>query len=175
MENTSIEEKKNNRGKQRLGGFSHWHGIRICACLLGCYFAKIDIVTVGFHQRWRSPNFINWGVFWANYGKSPNLSKIGCFLSKMVYWWVGNCAKKNWYREIQIFEVRHAGTPMYNFGKSTPSRAKIKAEQRLRENLEGKLNQRMHHHHHHFTQKMEHTSIERKRREATEESRDHRD
>ena len=36
---------------------------------------------------------------------APNLYKIGCFLSKMV--WVGNCAKI-WYWESQICEVRQA-------------------------------------------------------------------
>ena len=31
------------------------------------------------------------GVFWANYGKkTPNLSKIWCLCTKLVYWWVGN-------------------------------------------------------------------------------------
>ena len=47
------------------GGFSHWHGIRICACLLGHFFAKFGIAIGGggFHQRRRSPNYINWVYF----------------------------------------------------------------------------------------------------------------
>ena len=45
------------------GGFSHWHGIRICACLLGHFFAKFGIEIGGFHQRRRSPNYINWVYF----------------------------------------------------------------------------------------------------------------
>ena len=42
-----------------------------------------------------------------SYEKHPVCSKLGAFLSKMVYWWVWNRAK-NWYRESQIFEVRQA-------------------------------------------------------------------
>ena len=30
------------------GGFSHGHGIRICACLLGHFFAKFGIAIGGF-------------------------------------------------------------------------------------------------------------------------------
>ena len=45
------------------GGFSHWHGIRICACLLGHFFTKFGIAIGGFHQRRRSPNYINWVYF----------------------------------------------------------------------------------------------------------------
>ena len=45
------------------GGFSHWHGLRICACLLGHLFAKFGIAIGGFHQRRRSPNYINWVYF----------------------------------------------------------------------------------------------------------------
>ena len=45
------------------GGFSHWHGIRICACLLGHFFAKFGIAMGWFHQRRRSPNYINWVYF----------------------------------------------------------------------------------------------------------------
>ena len=37
----------------------------------------------GFHQRQRNPNHINWVYFGQIIVKSP-------FLSKMVYWWVGN-------------------------------------------------------------------------------------
>ena len=48
----------------RPGGFSHWHGIHICACLLRHFFTKFGIaIWVGFHQRRRSPNYINWVYF----------------------------------------------------------------------------------------------------------------
>ena len=33
------------------GGFSHWHGIRICACLLGRFFAKYGIAIAGVFIR----------------------------------------------------------------------------------------------------------------------------
>ena len=90
------------------GGFSHWHGIRICACLLGHFFAKFGIAIGGFSSETKEPKLHKLGVFWANYCKKhPIWSKLGAFLSKMVYWWVGNLAK-NWYRDSQIFEVRQA-------------------------------------------------------------------
>ena len=89
------------------GGFSHWHGIRICACLLGHFFVKFGIAIGGFSSETKEPKLLKLGVFWANYCKKhPIWSKLGAFLSKMVYWWVGNLAK-NWYRDSQIFEVRH--------------------------------------------------------------------
>ena len=31
------------------GGYSHWHGIRLCACLLGPFFADFGIPIGGFH------------------------------------------------------------------------------------------------------------------------------
>ena len=90
------------------GGFSHWHGIRICACLLGQLFAKFGIAIGGFSSEKKEPKLHKLGVFWANYCKKhPIWSKLGAFLLKMVYWWVGNLAK-NWYRDSQIFEVRQA-------------------------------------------------------------------
>ena len=90
------------------GGFSHWHGIRICACLLGHFFAKFGIAIGGFSSETKEPKLHKLGVFWANYCKKhPIWSKLGTFLSKMVYWWMGNLAK-NWYRDSQIFEVRQA-------------------------------------------------------------------
>ena len=90
------------------GGFSHWHGIRICACLLGHLFAKFGIAIGGFSSETKEPKLHKLGVFWANYCKKhPIWSKLGAFLPKMVYWWVGNLAK-NWYRDSQIFEVRQA-------------------------------------------------------------------
>ena len=88
------------------GGFSHWHGIRICACLLGHFFKKFGIAIGGFSSDTKEPKLHKLGVFWANYCKKhPIWSKLGAFLSKMVYWWVENLAK-NWYRDSQIFEVR---------------------------------------------------------------------
>ena len=90
------------------GGFSHWHGIRTCACLLGHLFAKFGIAIGGFSSATKEPKLHKLGVFWASYCKKhPIWSKLGAFLSKMVYWWVGNLAK-NWYRDSQIFEVRQA-------------------------------------------------------------------
>ena len=90
------------------GEFSHWHGIRICACLLGYFFAKFGIAIGGFSSETKEPKLHKLGVFWANYCKKhPIWSKLGAFLSKMVYWWVGNLSK-NWYRDSQIFEVRQA-------------------------------------------------------------------
>ena len=92
----------------RGGGFSHWHGIRICACLLGHFFAKFGIAIGEFSSETKEPKLHKLGVFWANYCKKhPIWSKLGAFLSKMVYWWVGNLAK-DWYRDSQIFEVRQA-------------------------------------------------------------------
>ena len=90
------------------GGFSHWHGIRICACLLRHFFAKFGIAIGGFSSETKEPKLHKLGVFWANCCKKhPIWSKLGAFLSKMVYRWVGNLAK-NWYRDSQIFEVRQA-------------------------------------------------------------------
>ena len=90
------------------GGFSRWHGIRICACLLGHFFAKFGIAIRGFSSETKKPKLHKLGVFWANYCKKhPIWSKFCAFLSKMVYWWVGNLAK-NWYRDSQIFAVRQA-------------------------------------------------------------------
>ena len=37
--------------------------IHICACLLGHFFTKFGIAIGGFHQRRRSPNYINWVYF----------------------------------------------------------------------------------------------------------------
>ena len=108
------------RGNQNApGGFSHWHGIRICACRLGHFFAKFGIAIGGFSTETKEPKLHKLGVFWANYCKKhPIWSKLGAFLSKMVYWWVGNLAK-NWYRDSQIFEVRQAH-PRTILVKETP-------------------------------------------------------
>ena len=62
----------------------------------------------GFSSETKEPKLHKLGVFGANYCKKhPIWSTLGAFLSKMVYWWVGNLAK-NWYRDSQIFEVRQA-------------------------------------------------------------------
>ena len=67
-----------------------------------------EIAIGGFSSETKEPKLHQLGVFWANYCKKhPIWSKLGAFLSKMVYWWVGNLAK-NWYRDSQIFEVRQA-------------------------------------------------------------------
>ena len=78
-------------------------------CLpFGALFAKFGIAIGGFSSETKEPKLHKLGVFWANYCKKhPIWSKLGAFLSKMVYWWVGNLAK-NWYRDSQIFEVRQA-------------------------------------------------------------------
>ena len=103
-----LEEDSEEESRPGGGGFSHWHGIRICACLLGHFFAKFGIAIGGFSSETKEPKLHKLGVFWANYCKKhPIWSKLGAFLSKMVYWWVGNLAK-NWYRDSQIFEVRQA-------------------------------------------------------------------
>ena len=61
------------------GGFSHWHGIRICACLLGHFFAKSGIaIGGGFSSETKEPKLHKLGVFWANYCKKhPIWSKLG--------------------------------------------------------------------------------------------------
>ena len=85
---------KSQEGGIRLRVFSHWHGIHTCACLLGRFFTKLGIAIGGVSSETREPKFYKLDVFWANYcKKTPNLVKIGCFLSKMVYWWVGTWAK----------------------------------------------------------------------------------
>ena len=48
----------------------------------------------GFSSETKEPKLHKVGVFWANYcEKHPIWSKLGAFLSKLVYWWVGNWAK----------------------------------------------------------------------------------
>ena len=80
----------------------------ICVCPLGYSFVKFGIAIRGFSSETKEPKVHKLGVFGANYCKKhPILTKLGAFLLKMVYWWVGNWGK-NWYRESQIFEVRQA-------------------------------------------------------------------
>ena len=65
-------------------------------------WAKFDIAIGGFSSEIKEPKLHKLGVFWANYGeKHPIWPELGAFLSKMIYWWVGNCAK-NWYSVRQI-------------------------------------------------------------------------
>ena len=79
----------------------------------------------GFSSGTKEPKLHKLGVFWANYCKRhPIWSKLGAFLSKMVYWWVGNQAK-TWYRESQVFEVRQAH-PRTILVKVTPPFSNLK-------------------------------------------------
>ena len=65
------------------GGFSHWHGIRICACLLGHFFTKFGIAIGGFSSETKEPKLHKLGVFWANYCKRhPIWSKWVLFFRK---------------------------------------------------------------------------------------------
>ena len=67
-------------------------------------FLEIWYSDLEFSSETKEPKLHNLGVFGGNYCKKhPNYSKLGAFLSKMVYQWVGN-----WYRESQIFEVPQA-------------------------------------------------------------------
>ena len=59
---------------------------------LGTFSRNFGIAIGGFHQRRRSPNYINWVYFGQIIVKSTIWSKLDSFLSKMVYWWVGNCS-----------------------------------------------------------------------------------
>ena len=72
-------------GKQlyiKGGGGSHIDIILVCACLLGCFFAKFGLAISEFSQ---SPNYINWVYFeQIIVKKHPILPKLGGFLSKMV-------------------------------------------------------------------------------------------
>ena len=84
-----------------LGGVSHWH-------VLGCFFAKFSIAIGEVFISDEEAQIKKLGVFYAIYCKKQSIwAKFGAFLSKMVYWWVGNWAK-NWYRESQIFKVWQA-------------------------------------------------------------------
>ena len=84
-------------------GGSHIDIVYICACLLGCYFAKFVIAIGGFSSGMKEPKLHTLGVFCVNYGrKHPICANLGDFLSKMVYWWVGNCAKKIGIEKVQF-------------------------------------------------------------------------
>ena len=93
----------------------------LCVCLLGGYFTKFGIVISGFSSMIKELKLYKLGVIWANYSKKHTIwTKLGAFLSKMVYWWVDNCAK-NWYRESQIFKVQQAH-PYTILAKVSPAR-----------------------------------------------------
>ena len=92
------------------GGGSHIDMVYVhVPAFWGHFFVKFGIAMGGGDSsETKEPKLHKLGVFWANYCKKhPIWSKLGAFLSKMVYWWVGNLAK-NWYRDSQIFEVRQA-------------------------------------------------------------------
>ena len=58
----------NHESEDRAGmiwGVSHWHGIRICACLLGRFFAKFGIAMVSRDE-------------------GAQITKIGCILGKLL-------------------------------------------------------------------------------------------
>ena len=57
------------------GGVSHWHGIRICACLLGRFFGKFGIAIGGFSSEMKEPKLHKLGVFWAKYCKSTQFGQ----------------------------------------------------------------------------------------------------
>ena len=95
------------------GGFSHWHGICICACFLRCFCAKFCIVIGVFSSETKWPKFKNLVYFEQIIVKSIRFGQNwGTFL------WVGNWVK-NWHREIQIFEVWQAHSHMI-LAKVTP-------------------------------------------------------
>ena len=69
------------------GWFSHWHGIRICACLLGRFFVKFGTSIGGFSSETKEPKLHKLGVFWVDYCKKhPIWSKLGAFLLKPKCW-----------------------------------------------------------------------------------------
>ena len=88
-----LESCKEFDDNLRGGGGRRWSHIDIvygylCACLLGCFFAKFSIAIGdrGFSSETKEPKLNKLGVFWANYCKyHPIWSKLGAFLSKMVY------------------------------------------------------------------------------------------
>ena len=98
--NTSISQE--GVPKSQGGGFSHWHGI-----LLGRFFAKFGIAIRGFHQRWRSPVYINWVYFGPNIVKSTQVGQNWVlFLQK---WYIdGWEIRQKIGIESQIFEVQQA-------------------------------------------------------------------
>ena len=103
----------------RVGGFSHWHGINTCihACLLGYFFMKFLWRLLSFHQKQKSPNYINWVYFEQIIVKNILFRQnwVLNFLLKKVYRWVGEKLVQ------RKFNLRGpAGMSTYNFGKSNP-------------------------------------------------------
>ena len=93
----------------------HIEMVYMCQCLSGCYFAKFSVAYVWFSSKMKEPELQKLGEVWKNYGKKhPIWAELGAFLSKMIYWWVGNCAK-NWCREIfKKNEIRQAYPVLLN-------------------------------------------------------------
>ena len=98
------------------GEVLHWHGIHICACLLEPFFARFGIPIGGFSSGMKEPKLKNW-VYFEQIIVKKHPFELGTFLSKMVYWWVGNLTKG-------IEKVRFSkftGKSTYDFGEGIPS------------------------------------------------------
>ena len=80
------------------GGFSHWHGIRICACLLGRFFAKFGIAIGEFSSETKEPKLHKLGVFGANYCKKHPVWSIWVLFVWKWYTDRWEIRQKNWYR-----------------------------------------------------------------------------
>ena len=90
------------------GGGSHIDMVYVYVPAFRALFREIWYSDRGVFIRDEEPKLHKLGVFWANYCKKhPIWSKLGAFLSKMVYWW-WEIWQKNWYRDSQIFEIRQA-------------------------------------------------------------------
>lgn len=50
------------------GGYLHWHSIRICACLLGCFLAHFGISMGGFLSVTEAPNWVYFGAQFVKLG-----------------------------------------------------------------------------------------------------------
>ena len=72
-----------NSGLMVYPNTNHFDTTCICACLLGCFFAKFGIAIGGFSSEMKEPKLHKLGVFWANYGKKhPTWAKLGAFSFK---------------------------------------------------------------------------------------------
>ena len=89
-------------------GFSHGHGIRICACLFERFFAKFVKAIGGFHQRRRSPHYKIWVYFGQIIVKSTQFDQNWVLFFRKWYTDGWEIRQKNWYRKSQIFDVRQA-------------------------------------------------------------------
>ena len=85
-------------------GVLHWHGIHICVCLFGRFFAKFGLaIEGGVSSETKEPQLQK--LFWAVLlWKTPNLVKIGCFSFENGILMGGKLGN----RERQMFEVRQA-------------------------------------------------------------------